>query len=68
MNPDPNTRAQRSTQIIKAATTFAAKDFDRATMDDIAVKTVINKAAIYPYTNSKNVLIYSLFHELLNRT
>ncbi|MBN1889825.1 MAG: helix-turn-helix transcriptional regulator [Thermoflexales bacterium] len=37
MSPKPNVTAQRTAQIIKAATAvFAAQGFDGATMDDIA--------------------------------
>lgn len=65
MNPKPDVSEMRIAQIIEAATSvFAAKGFDSATMDDIAAEIGINKATIYLYFDSKDVLIQSIAEQL----
>jgi AcrR family transcriptional regulator len=68
MTPKPNVSAQRTAQIIEAATAvFAAKGLERATMDDIADKIGINKATIYLYFDSKDALIRAIAESFFAR-
>jgi len=65
MIPKPDVSKQRTAQIIAAATTiFAEKGFDGATMADIAAEAGINKATIYLYFDSKDVLIRSIAEQI----
>ncbi len=65
MSPKRNVAAQRTAQIIEAATAvFAEKGFDGATMDDIADEIGINKATIYLYFDSKDALIGAIAEQL----
>lgn len=68
MSPRPDVSEQRTAQIIEAATAvFAAKGFDHATMEDIADQAGINKATIYLYFDSKDVLIRAVAGALFAR-
>lgn len=68
MSPHRNVQAQRTAQIIKAATSvFAAKGFERATMEDIAAAARINKATIYLYFEDKAALIRSIAEGLFSQ-
>lgn len=61
MSPKSNITVQRTAQIIEAAKfVFAAKGFDRATMDDVAAAIGINKATIYLYFDDKDALIQAI--------
>ncbi len=65
MSPKRNVTAQRTAEIIQAATAvFAAKGFDGATMEDIADAVGINKATIYLYFESKDALIHAIAEQL----
>ena len=65
MSPKRNVAAQRTAEIIQAATAvFAEKGFDGATMEDIADAVGINKATIYLYFESKDALIRAIAEQL----
>jgi len=65
MSPKRNVAAQRTAEIIQAATVvFAKKGFDGATMEDIADAVGINKATIYLYFDSKDALIGAIAEQL----
>jgi len=65
MTPKRDVAAQRTAQIIEAATAvFAVKGFDGATMNDIADTIGINKATIYLYFDSKDALIHAIAEEM----
>lgn len=65
MSPKRNVTAQRTAEIIQAATAvFAAKGFEVATMEDIADVVGINKATIYLYFESKDALIRAIAEHL----
>ena len=68
MSPKPNVSAQRTRQIIAAATTvFAGKGFAGSTMADIAAEAGINKATIYLYFDSKDALIQAISEQLFTQ-
>lgn len=65
MSPKPSVSAERTKQILEAASdVFAKKGFYKARMDDIASKANLSKGALYLYFKSKDAIINALLDRL----
>jgi AcrR family transcriptional regulator len=60
--------SQRKIQILEAAAkVFVEKGYDRATLQDIALRVGITKAALYYYFRNKHDLLYQIIDTLIGK-
>lgn len=67
--PQPRTRESAVEGRILAAAVrlFAAKGFDGTSVQEIVEAAAVTKGALYHYFESKNDLLYEIYHTLLSR-